>query len=74
MGEVIRPDFVTKLEIDPERVLEAARNQLSEVIVLGWEKDESGRGAFYFAASDADASRALMLILRAQRDIAERMP
>lgn len=74
MGDVLRPGFNTTLPLTPERILDAAKDKLSEVIVLGWVKDDSGNGDFYFAASDADMSRALMLLLRAQRDISERMP
>jgi hypothetical protein len=72
MGDVVRPDFNTTLGLSPEVVLDAAQEKLSEVVVLGWEKSTDGNGSFYFAASDADMSRALMLLLRAQKEIMDR--
>ncbi len=74
MGDLVRGSFTTKIELTPETILDGAKDQLSEVVVLGWQKSEGGNGDFYFAASDPDLSRALMLLLRAQRDIQERMP
>jgi hypothetical protein len=70
---VVKLDMLTKVDLAPDSVLNAATDKLSEVLVLGWEKAEDGDGEFYFAASDADLSRALMLLHRAQRDIMERM-
>jgi hypothetical protein len=69
---VLRPDFLTKLPLDPNRVLEAATEQLSEVLVIGWT-DGPDEPTFYFAASDADLSRASMLLLRALRHVTESM-
>lgn len=74
MGDIIQGEFITKLDLQPDDILDAAKGKLSEVLVLGWEKSDGGNGDFYFAASDADLSRALMLLLRTQRDIQERMP
>jgi len=68
--KVVHASFVTKLELPPERVLEGAMGVCSEIVVLGWVK---GEGKFYFGASDPDMSRALMLLLRAQKEIMERM-
>jgi hypothetical protein len=70
---VLRPEFLTKLPLDPERILSGAAGKLSEVVVLGWEKAEDGNGAFYFAASDADLSRASMLLLRATKQVTDSM-
>ena len=72
MAEIIRPSFSTTLPMEPETILDAAKDRLSEVVILGWEKTLTAQGEFYFAASDADMSRALMLLLRAQREIVER--
>ncbi len=47
---VVRLGTITKLDLDPDTILDAARGQTSEVLVIGWEKAEQGNGAFYFAA------------------------
>ena len=70
---VVRFGGVTTLPLDPDRILEAAKGQLSEVVILGWEKAEDGTGAFYMAASDADLSRASMLLLRGLKHVTESM-
>jgi hypothetical protein len=67
---VARLHNLTKLELNPDMVLEAAKGQVNEVLVLGWEEAD---GSFYFAASDADLSRASMLLLRALRHVTESM-
>jgi hypothetical protein len=69
---VVRPDFLTKLPLDPDQVLKAAEERLSEVLVIGWTNAATD-AAFYFAASDADLSRASMLLLRALRHVTESM-
>jgi hypothetical protein len=57
---VISLNILTKLPIEPDKVLESAKGRLSEVLVLGWHD-----GKFYMAASDPDMSRAAMLLLKA---------
>lgn len=61
---IVRLGMITKMPLPVERVLtndEALA--LDEVLVIGWEAD----GSFYFGASDADTSRALMLLACAER-------
>jgi hypothetical protein len=48
---------ITTLPIDCDKILEAAKSQLSEVLVIGWTKD----GKFYAAASEADLQIAVYL-------------
>ncbi len=50
MNNVVDFNGVTKLNLDPDRVLNKAVGELSEVIVIGYDKD----GAEYFASSIAD--------------------
>lgn len=74
MGDVVRiKGLTTAVPLEPDLILASAKDNLSDVLVLGWEKDDAGHGEFYMASSDADLSRALMLILRAQKHIMERM-
>lgn len=68
MGDVTNFKGMTKQPLPVERVLtnEDAMN-LTEVVVLGWAPD----GSFHFAGSEADLSRALMLLACAQRWITD---
>lgn len=58
---VIEWGGITRLDIDPDKVLCAARtNNLTEVIVIGYTSD----GNEYFAASKADGASVLWLLER----------
>lgn len=48
---------ITTQPIETDKILDAAKGHLSDVLVLGWDKD----GKFYAAASDADLKHALYL-------------
>lgn len=50
MGKVIPLGCVTKLELPVDRVLEAAKEQLEGVVILGYDND----GNSYFASTYAD--------------------
>ena len=67
---VITPDFPTTLPLPPHRVLQGGMDMLSEVVVLGWER---GEARLYFAASDPDLSRALMLLELAKQELLSRV-
>jgi len=68
MSETIEFTGITRHPLTVERVLRNDKaSSLTEVVVLGWAPD----GAFHFAASDADMSRALMLIACAERWITD---
>lgn len=53
---------ITKLDLDPERVLKAASGELTEVVILGFTKD----GDEYFASSKADGGSVLWHLERAK--------
>ena len=60
MSNVILLNNVTRLDLPPDRVLEAALGKLEGVIVISYAKD----GSEYFASSYADGGDALWLIER----------
>lgn len=49
---------VTKLDLPPDRLLEAAQGKLDSVMVIGYDKE----GGFYAASSYADGGDALWLL------------
>jgi hypothetical protein len=62
MGDVIRANFITKLDIAVETVLEgAAEANLREVIVLGRQADG---GVEYFGSSLARTAEVILLLRR----------
>jgi len=60
MGEVVVFTGITKLDLPPDRLLEAAVGQLEGVVIVGYDKD----GKEYFASSYADGADALWLLER----------
>lgn len=60
MSNVIRFNGITRLDIDPDVVLEAAVGKLEGVVVIGYDKD----GNEYFASSYADGGTPLWLLER----------
>mgnify|MGYP001430174920 CR=1 FL=1 len=60
MGTVIPLNAVTRLDLPPNQVLDAARDELECVVVLGYDND----GQEYFATSLADGSDVLWLLER----------
>lgn len=46
---------VTRLSIDPDKVLSEAIGKCRQVLVIGWEDD----GSFYFASSEASGPSVL---------------
>lgn len=60
MAKVIPLNNVTRLDLPPDRVLEAAIGELSNVVVLGYDKD----GGEYFASSVADGGTVVWLMER----------
>ncbi len=57
MTNVVDLHCITTADIPSDKILEAAKTQLSDVLVLGWTKD----GKFYAASSEADLAKALYL-------------
>lgn len=62
-AEIIEPNFVTTLDVPPERVLRRAMEaDLEKVVVIGWDKE----GEEYFASSVADGGDVLWMLERAK--------
>lgn len=60
MSDVVRFTGVTRLDIDPDGVLNAAVGELDGVVVIGYHKD----GSEYFASSIADGGTVNWLLDR----------
>lgn len=60
MTDVVEFPGVTKLDLDPDRVLGAAVGELSSAIVIGYTKD----GEEYFASSISNGPETLWLLER----------
>ena len=54
---VVRPNNITRLNLDADVVLEAAIGKLTGVVIMGYDKD----GERYFASSYADGGEVLWL-------------
>lgn len=65
MGVVIRFSGVTKLDLDPDQILESAKGKLDGVLIIGFEND--GGGTFYAASSYADGGTVLWLMGQCKR-------
>ena len=59
---VVHLNVVTKLDIDPDRVLTAAVGSMKEVIVIGFDKEDEE----YFASSVANGADVLWHLERAK--------
>ena len=62
MGTVTNIGGITKLDLPPDRVLEAARGKLSSVVIIGYDNEENE----YFASSIADGPEVLWMLERAK--------
>jgi hypothetical protein len=62
MGDVVILQTITKLDLPPDRLLDAALGELESVVIVGHAKD----GSEYFASSVADGADALWLLERAK--------
>lgn len=60
MGDVIKLQMITKLDIPPDSVLTSALGQLESVVIMGYTKDSME----YFASSFADGGEVLWLAER----------
>lgn len=65
MGEVVTFTGITKLDLPPDRILEAAVGVLDNVVVLGYDKE----GNEYFASSYADGGSVLWLMERLKKQL-----
>lgn len=67
MGEVVNLDNITRLDLPPERILNAALGKgLKSVVIVGWTEDD-----FYFASSIAAGPETLWLLALAQKKLLE---
>ena len=62
MDNVVPFPGLTRLDIDIERVLDAAKTALDGGIVIGWDHD----GTLYFASSYTDGKKILWLLKMAE--------
>jgi len=65
MAEIIMADIKTKLALPPDRILKAAIGKLSEVIIIGYDKD----GEFYLASSEANKKDVIWLLVAAGKEV-----
>lgn len=67
MGDIVTFTGITKLDLPPDRLLEAAVGQLDGVVILGYDKE----GKEYFASSYADGGDVLWLMERLKKQLLE---
>ncbi len=65
MGTVIPINGITRLDLPPNQILDAVRDKLECVVVLGYDND----GQEYFATSLADGGEVLWLLERCKVDL-----
>jgi hypothetical protein len=63
MSNVIPLGCVTKLDLPVERVLEAAKERLESVVLVGWDTE----GELYFASTIADGGDVNWLLDKAKQ-------
>ena len=67
MGKVIPLGCVTRLDLPVDRVLDTAKDKLSGVVLMGYDKD----GEFYFASTVADGGEVLWLMENLKKQLLE---
>lgn len=67
MGKVIQFQGITRLDLEPDVVLENNKGKLDGLVILGWGKD----GEEYFASSYADGADVLWLLERCKKMLLE---
>ncbi len=65
MSNVVSIGGITKLDLPPDRVLEATKGELEGIVILGYDKD----GNEYFASSYADGGDVLWLLERCKQEL-----
>jgi hypothetical protein len=58
MSKVIPFKGITKLDLDPDLILENSKGAFEGVVLLGWDKE----GEMYFASTYADGGTVLWLL------------
>ena len=70
MGKIINFNGVTFGEIDPDKVLDAAKGKLSAVIIIGTEKNGN---TFWVSTSSGDTAQNNLLIDMAKDEMLSEM-
>ncbi|AJD83143.1 putative cysteine synthase [Paracoccus phage vB_PmaS-R3] len=65
VANVVSGPFVSRIDTQPDRILQGAIGQLQSVVVIGYDLD----GAEYYASSIADGPNALWLIRRTEHKL-----
>jgi hypothetical protein len=65
MGKVIPFTGITRLDIPIDRVLEAAKEELTDVVIIGYDHN----GEYYFATSLADGGDLLWLLEKCKQKL-----
>ncbi len=63
MGKIIPFTGITRLDLQPDQILENTKGTLEGVLIIGFDKD----GKEYFASSYADGGTCLWLLERAKQ-------
>lgn len=64
--KIVPLETVTKLDIPPDRIFEAAKDRCKDgVVIIGYDED----GDFYFASSVADGGTILWLLETAKKNL-----
>lgn len=67
MGKVIQFTGITKLDLDPDTILENNKGVLEGVVIMGWDRE----GKEVFASSYADGGTVLWLAERMKKLLLE---
>ena len=60
---VVMFNGITRLPLDPDRVLQEAVGKVKVVIIVGWDQDDQ----MYFASSEPDGPECLWLLEKAKQ-------
>ena len=67
MDNVIPLGNITKLDLDPDIVLENTKGKLDSFVIVGLDKE----GELYFSSTEADGGSALWLLEKAKKALLE---
>jgi len=65
MAKIISLPVITKLDTDPDRVLQGAIGNVEGVVIAGYDKE----GGYYFASSYADGAEVLWLLEKMKKEL-----
>jgi len=67
MADILDFTGITKADLDPDMILESAKGQVLDVVVLGYDQN----GEEYFASAKADPREILWLLKRYEKYLLE---